>query len=279
MGSGAFPTEHRAAHARGAEAASRGSRRRGDLATCLLLGILAFLTYNANLRSISAADTLAARYLPFSIWRHQTLVLDPIVTGVAQGRKLPATRGQVETAFWITRGRGDHFISLYPVAVPVVIAPLYWPAVRYLEANGWDAFLLDNVARIMEKLCASLLATVTVMLVYLLLRRRTDRATAALLTLVFAFGTTTWVISSQALWMHGSASLRSRPRCSSSPDRATGGGPSRPASFARSLHAIASPTRYWPRASHSMDYGGRDAGFRCSWQRARCRSAWCLPIT
>ena len=171
------------------------------MAICLLLGLFAFLIYNANLRAISAADTYAARYLPFSIWRHQTLVLDPIATAVAQGRKIP------DTARWIVKGRGDHFVSLYPIVVPVVIAPLYLPIIAYLHGKGLSPLELDNVARIMEKLCASLLAAVSVMLVYLLLRRRSDPRTAALLTLVFAFGTTTWVISSQALWMHGLGEL------------------------------------------------------------------------
>src|SRR5262249_9986209 len=150
---------------------------------------------NANLRSISAADAFAARYLPFSIWRHQTLVLDPIVTAVAQGRRIPdPARWAPDAANWIVKGRGDHFISLYPVVVPVIIAPLYLPVVPYLKRADWNPLLLDRVARIMEKLCASLLAAVSVMLVYLLLRRRADPVTAALLTLVFAFGTTTWVI-------------------------------------------------------------------------------------
>src|SRR6185312_4552316 len=42
-------------------------------------------------------------------------------------------------------------------------------------------------------------------LLYLLLRRRTECRTAIILNLLYAFGTTTWVISSQALWMHGLA--------------------------------------------------------------------------
>jgi hypothetical protein len=172
----------------------------------LLLGIVAFLIYNANFRSISAVDTYAARYLPFSIWHHQTLVLDPIVTAVAQGRN-PMSRGKVESAFWIVRGRGDHFVSLYPVVVPLIVAPLYLPLIPYLDGKGWDPFEVDNVARVMEKLCASLVAAGAVMLLYLLLRRRSDPGTAVLLTLVFAFGTTTWVISSQALWMHGLGEL------------------------------------------------------------------------
>ena len=163
------------------------------------------------MRTITAIDTYAARHLPFSIWRHQTLVLDPIVTTVAQGRKIPDTgpviKRRAEHMAPILRGRGDHFVSLYPIVVPVIIAPLYLPAIAYLDVKGWDPLRLDQVARIMEKLCASLLAAVSVMLVYLLLRRRSDPLTAALLTLVFAFGTTTWVISSQALWMHGLAEV------------------------------------------------------------------------
>ena len=59
----------------------------------------------------------------------------------------------------------------------------------------------------MEKLVASLIATASVMLLYFLMRRRSDARTAALLALAYAFGTTTWVISSQALWMHGLAQL------------------------------------------------------------------------
>src|SRR5262249_48302383 len=175
------PTGGRMADASGPEPLPRGSRKRRDAAICLLLGIVSFLIYNANLRAITATDTYAARYLPFSIWRHQSLLLDPIVTDVAQGRKATGT------APWIMRGRGGHFISLYPVVLPVVIAPLYLPLIPYLDGKGWHPLELDYVARIMEKLCASLIAATTVMLVYLLLRRRSDPKTAALLTVVFAF--------------------------------------------------------------------------------------------
>jgi hypothetical protein len=40
-----------------------------------------------------------------------------------------------------------------------------------------------------------------------LLRRRAKASIALLLTLAYAFGTTTWVVSSQALWQHGMAEL------------------------------------------------------------------------
>jgi hypothetical protein len=155
--------------------------------------------YNANLRSISAGDTYPARYLPFAIWRYHTLFLDPIEPVVAQGRG--------SNAFWIVHSPNGRAVSLYPVVVPTLLAPLYLPAVAYLNMRGWTDARLDYVARVMEKICASLIAAVSVALLYLLLRRRTSERIAVLLTLAYAFGTTTWMISSQALWQHGMGQL------------------------------------------------------------------------
>ena len=51
-----------------------------DLRTSLIIGICCLLVYNANGRAISAGDAIPARYLPFAILEHGTLVLDPIAT-------------------------------------------------------------------------------------------------------------------------------------------------------------------------------------------------------
>jgi hypothetical protein len=183
---------------RGNPRAEEPAQRHHDLRTSLLLGLVCLLVYNANLRSISSGDTYPARYLPFGIWRYGSLLLDPIATTTAQGRPNP---------YWIVKGRGGHDISLYPVVLPVLVAPLYLPAVGYLDAQGWTELRLDRTARVMEKLTASLLAAASAALLYLLLRRRAKPRDALLLTVAYAFGTTTWVISSQALWQHGLAEL------------------------------------------------------------------------
>ena len=193
----------------GSDAATQGAARisRHDVVIALLLAIVSFCIYNANGRLVAAADTYAARYLPLSILRNHSVLLDPIVSSVAQGRTPPAARGEDGSAFWIMRGRHGHLVSKYPLVVPIVVAPLYLPAVRYLDSVAWDPHIVDKVARVMEKLCASLIAATSVALLYLLLRRSSSLRTAVLLSLVYAFGTTTWVISSQALWMHGLAQL------------------------------------------------------------------------
>jgi hypothetical protein len=165
----------------------------------LLIGLCCLLVYNANLRSISAGDTYPARYLPFAIVQYRTIFFDPIATVAAQGRG--------DGAFWMLHRPDGHILSLYPVVVPVLIAPLYVPAVGYLHWRGWSDARLDHVARVMEKLSASFLAALSASLLCLLLRRRTRASIALLLTLAYAFGTTTWMISSQALWQHGMAEL------------------------------------------------------------------------
>jgi hypothetical protein len=187
--------------ARGDEGRQAGRfwRGRRDQRASLLLGLCCLLVYNANGRAISAGDAFPARYLPFAIWRHHTLRLDPVAPLVAQGRGA--------TAFWMLSMPGGHFISLYPVVQPVLLAPLYLPAVGYLHLKGWTENRLDHTARVMEKLAASLVAALSAALLYRLLRRRAAAKTAVLLTLAYAFGTTTWVISSQALWQHGMAQL------------------------------------------------------------------------
>ncbi len=178
--------------------ASRAPAHRRDWRTALILGLVCLVVYNANGRSISAGDAFPARYLPFEIWCHGSVFLDPIATVVAQGNP---------QQFWMVPGSNGHRISLYPVVLPVLVAPLYLPAVAYLHTHGWTDLRLDLVARVMEKLVASLLTAAAVGLLYLLLRRRAPPWVALLLACAFGFGTTTWVISSQALWQHGLGEL------------------------------------------------------------------------
>jgi hypothetical protein len=170
-----------------------------DLRASLIVGFCCLLVYNANGRSISAGDTYPTRYLPFAILRHHTLVLDPVARIAAQGR------GQ--NAYWMQTAPSGRIISLYPVVQPVLIAPLYLPAIRYLDHRDWADWRVDHVARVMEKVTASLVAALSASLLYLLVRRGTTMPTAVLLTVAYALGTTTWMISSQALWQHGMGQL------------------------------------------------------------------------
>ncbi|MEO8482272.1 MAG: hypothetical protein ABI634_08690, partial [Acidobacteriota bacterium] len=116
----------------------------------MLIGLVCFIVYNANFRSISAGDTYPARYLPFGILRYGSLSLDPILPLVRQGQ--PAAG-----SYWIQTGRNGRAVSLYPVVLPVLITPLYVPAALYLQSREWPEEATDRAAQIMEKVTASLL--------------------------------------------------------------------------------------------------------------------------
>jgi hypothetical protein len=178
--------------------------RRVDRKRAWVLLLLAFLVYNANLRPISAGDCYPARFLPFSLWGRGSLTLDSVRdvarVGRADGLAIP---------YWMMLSRQGWTVSSYPLVTPVLVAPLYGPPAAFLHLTGWKREHLAVAGAVMEKLAASLLSSVAVGLMFLLLRRRLDRGLATLLAVAFAFGTNTWVTSSQALWQHGSTQLLS----------------------------------------------------------------------
>lgn len=183
----------------------------------LILALLCLLVYNANLRQIGAGDTLSARYLPLILLHDGTLELGAQTHLLAHGHPLafaaqrPAdATGKVAyfepTAYWMIRTREHALASVYPVVTPLLVAPLYLPAVAWLDVHGWQQPQVDRVAELMEKLAASILAAAASVLVYLVLRREGNPWSVPL-ALAFAFGTDTWMISSQALWQHGTGEL------------------------------------------------------------------------
>ena len=172
--------------------------QRLDLRIALLAACVALVVYNANLRLIAAGDSYPARFIPFALWKHGTVLLDEVREATIQKHPQP---------YWIQTGREGEAASLYPGVTPVLVSPLYGPAVLYLERAGWSYENLSRVGAVMEKVASSCVASAAVFLMYLLLRRRLDRGDALLLTGAFAFGTPTWSVSSQALWQHGPAEL------------------------------------------------------------------------
>ena len=183
----------------------------------LLLGLACFLVYNANLRRIGTGDTVPARYLPLILWHDGTLKLDENARLVAHGHSMLTGKNQVADskekiayflpdAYWMVRTRKHQLASFYPVVTPLIVTPLYLPANIWLNTHGWEQPQIDWVSEIMEKVSASILASIASILMYIVLRRESNKWNI-LLAMGFAFGTNTWMISSQALWQHGTGEL------------------------------------------------------------------------
>jgi len=164
----------------------------------LLLFLIALLVYNLNLQRIAAIDSVGASLLPFSLLLDGSIALDRFQPWFTEHAP------QHAAAFLVRHG---HAWSTYPIGLPVLATPLYVPAALAARLGAWDTRRIITVAAIHEKLTASLLAALSVALLYCLVRRLTEQTTAVLVACLYAFGTETWTISSQALWTHGGTTL------------------------------------------------------------------------
>jgi predicted dehydrogenase len=169
----------------------------------LVLTVLVFVIYNSNFRWLLSRDSIPARVLPFSLLLDHHLYLDDWVAPYQQGQ---FTRG----AYYVTPARG-HLYSVYPIIEPLVISPLYvipaWWLSRQDPQFAKGSFVLTTIIESMEKLSASLIAALSVGLLFLALRNYTSQGTSVMITLVYALTSNTWAISSQSLWRHGLTEL------------------------------------------------------------------------
>jgi hypothetical protein len=159
--------------------------------TALLLGLLSFLVYNANLREISSQDTIPARVLPIAIVQERTLALDMFFRDWPTDTPLP---------YWVLRVNG-HYLSRYPLLPGLLAVPIYAVPVALLGGDSWVRI------NVLAKLTASLIAALSVALVYLAAARLGPDTVALAVTLVYAIGTSAWSVASQGLWGHGPAAL------------------------------------------------------------------------
>lgn len=145
---------------------------------------------------ISSLDIVPTTLLPVSIIRERDFDLDEFLNHpVARERDW-------EKARWLVK-IDDHHFSGYPVFTALLVAPLYLlPVVLGL---GPQSSLVAYT--LLGKTAAALLAAASVVLVYLSLRLVASELTALCLSVVYAFASSTWTISSQVLWQHPASQL------------------------------------------------------------------------
>lgn len=121
-----------------------------------------------------------------------------------------------------------HYYTMFPLgasvlAAPVVaiLRPLARRAIstqpqlrdtleRYQEARGCPTVLAEPVIEfnsLTELLIASLIVAATTLLVFYLAGRHLSLRRAAIIAVVFAFGTSVWSTASRSLWQHGPSIL------------------------------------------------------------------------
>jgi hypothetical protein len=169
-------------------------RRRGIPAAITLRGplplfLVVVFIYNLNGRALTAGDTIPASYLPLSLVREFDFDLDEFPF-LYEG-EMP----------WFVQRINDRIVSAYPPWAGVLAVPVYLlPVLGGLSPQSpW----VQDLA----KLSATLITALSVLLLLFTLRRLTNDKIAWSIAMVYAFATSSFSSSSQALWQHGPSQL------------------------------------------------------------------------
>lgn len=164
------------------------------------LFLVIFSIYNLNFRFMPSGDTLPASLLPFSILDQHTVFFDQF-SGYIQTIEIP----------YMFSIHGGHYVSQYPIVVPVLVTPLYVIPYLFLHFFHIPIDMLNPVFHMicltMDKIAASFIAALSAVFLYMSLKNLFSKKISLLCTLIYAFATTTWAISSQTLWQQGAVEL------------------------------------------------------------------------
>lgn len=160
-----------------------------DENSLLLVLCAVLILYTANYRTLGASDTVPARHLPLSILREANFDLDEF----GYLHKAPEMKGITFT--------GQHYVSSYPVGAAIFALPFYLvSAIGRMPGNSW--FTLE-----LEKFSASFIVLASVIIFYFTLLRFVSRSSALIISAIYALATSSFSVSSQALWQHGPSQL------------------------------------------------------------------------
>src|SRR5579863_6146980 len=170
-------------------------------ATAVILWILlSFGIFVANGRTIGSGDTVPASLVPIVVLLDGTVMLDRFAA--EEHRRFPRPYWLQQTRFGTTSG--------YPLATGLLAIPIYTVPVLYqawhqpLSTDEWRDFAVGPL----QKVAASIFAALSVGVFSSICVSLGFRSWLPfVLTALYAFGSETYAVSSQALWQHGPGSL------------------------------------------------------------------------
>jgi hypothetical protein len=163
--------------------------------TSVALLVISFAVYMGNGRVIGSGDTLPARYLPIGILCHFTFYLDDF-PALYDARAMKRYSFGESKPYYL-RIRKGHYISQYPPGPALLALPIYVAPV--LGGMRGDSRWLPDL----EKLSASVITAFSVLFLFWALRELVTERWAIGIAAIYAFGTSSLSVSSQAMWQHG----------------------------------------------------------------------------
>jgi hypothetical protein len=147
-----------------------------------------FFIYNIITRVAFNGDTKPAALLPRLIIQAHTVYFDTVYSEIL---RISDTWGPAYQ-FVFTNG---HYASIFPIVTGVLVTPIYFLNPGFTNLS------------ILSKFSATILVAFAGTGFYLLCKELFTSKIALISTIVFALGTSTWAISSQSLWQHGTSEL------------------------------------------------------------------------
>src|SRR5512143_3267442 len=170
------------------ETATPSSAAKPRRTSPFLVFVLLFVVFNANFRCIRFGDTVPARVLPFNLLLNNTLYLDAWF-----GSYTPSS-AEANGTYYLRPARG-HLMSAYPVILPLLVSPFYavpaWLVARQDPPLAHRDVVFIALLDVMEKLCASLIAALSGVLLLLALRRICPPGIALALVLIYGLASST----------------------------------------------------------------------------------------
>lgn len=155
-----------------------------------LLFSLLLIIYNINFRIIATSDSIGASFLPLSLIRELNFNLDEF-----------SFLYKDNVPYYLTRSKG-HIYHNYSLITPLLAVPIYLPPTLCGIVDSYGKILF------LAKVSASVMASLSAIFFYLsLVRMQANNWFAIFLTFSYALASSTWAISSQALWDHTSGEL------------------------------------------------------------------------
>jgi hypothetical protein len=115
------------------------------------------------------------------------------------------------SSYWFIESASGHLSSGYPLGTSIVAFPItvgYWLFLRMAHPEVLITNPTFEPFRIAyEQLAAACITSLSAAIFYFASRIRFNRTTSLTTTFIYAFATSCWAISSQALWQHGAANL------------------------------------------------------------------------
>lgn len=155
---------------------------------------------NGLVRRLAVTEDLVPNtFLPYVILKHKTIVFNPIIKDIR-----PYLGGRDTEPYYVIL-HNEKYISSYPILTGIMSIPFYIiPIMLNKIPNVFEHF---NVLKILAigRVVASFYTAISCVVMYLILKSlsdKKDKVWSIIFSIFYAFGTSSWTVSSRGLWTH-----------------------------------------------------------------------------